>query len=381
MKKRLAYGMVGGDTGAFIGGVHRIAVAFGGDAVLTAGAFSRDAAKNRATGEELCLEDSRVYASYEEMAAVEGGRDDGIDFVCIVTPNNTHYDVAKRFLQAGIHVLCEKPLCFTAEQGAELQRLAGEKKLLFGVNYSYTGNVMVKVAKEMIREGKLGDILNVEAQYLQEWLIDELGGASDTAKLSSWRMEPAVAGASNCVGDIGTHIENTVAYITGLKIKRVCARLGRFGYPLDFCGHILLEYENGASGIYTCSQVSIGHQNDLALRIFGTKGMLEWHEEQPDDLIWCEKGGAPQKLTRSAGYLKGPAASWSRIPSGHPEGLYEAFANIYKAFTAAVAAVKAGEAPQGNALDFPTVDDGVDGLRFLEAVLASDAADADWVNL
>jgi predicted dehydrogenase len=238
---------------------------------------------------------------------------------------------------------------------------------------------MAKVARQMVQAGKVGDIINVHAQYLQEWLIDELGGESDTAKLSAWRMDPKYSGYSNCVGDIGTHIENMISYVTGLKIKRLCAKLDRFGFPLDFNGNIFLEFNNGSSGLYTCSQVCIGEQNGLAFRIYGTKGSLKWHEEHPDYLIYCEKGGAPQVLTRGAGYLKDyPAASLARIPAGHPEGLHEAFANSYKSFIDDIKAAKAGRRAE---TDYASLDDGIDGLRFVEAVLKSDANGSEWVEI
>ncbi|MBQ2546080.1 MAG: Gfo/Idh/MocA family oxidoreductase, partial [Clostridia bacterium] len=258
MKKTLRYGQVGGSLGAFIGGVHRIGIAFDGRAALTAGCFSRKEEANRETGEFYGLDPARVYGDFETMAKAEGAREDGIDFAVITTPNNAHYAAAKAFLENGIHVLCEKPLCFTVGEAEELCRLAEEKGLLFGVNYSYSGNVMVKEARAIIRRGDIGEIINVNAEYLQEYLVDDVGKSGDAMlKLSSWRKDPEVAGISNCVGDIGSHIEHTVAYMTGLKLKRVAAMLDRFGQPLDLNANILVEYENGAHGVYSCSQVCV----------------------------------------------------------------------------------------------------------------------------
>jgi predicted dehydrogenase len=366
------YGMVGGDLNAFIGGVHRTAIAFSNAAELASGCFSTNPEKNSITAREFGLDESRVYPSYEKMVENESKK---LDFVSIVTPNSTHFSIAKLCLQAGMNVFCEKPMCVTLEQALELKKLAEKNNALLAVNYSYTGFVMAKVARELVLSGKLGDIISIHGQYLQEWLIDELGEKSSTAKLSAWRMDPKLSGSANCVGDIGTHIENLVSYITGLKIKRLCARLDRFGHPLDFNGNILLEYNTGATGFYTCSQVAIGEQNGLAVRIYGTKGSLKWFEEHPDFLIFCEKGGAPQTWSRGAGYLKSfDAAKWARIPAGHPEGLHEAFANIYKAFIDDIKAGKSGG-------DYPTAAEGAAGVQFIEAVLESDGKSGAWIYL
>ena len=382
MKKTLLYGQVGGSLGAFIGGVHRIGIAFDGKADLTAGCFSRDPAANRETGEFYRLDPARVYGDYETMAKAEGAREDGIDFVVITTPNNAHFAAAKAFLENGIHVLCEKPLCFTVEEAEELCRLAEERGLLFGVNYSYSGNVMVKEARALIRKGVIGEIINVNAEYLQEYLVDDVGKSGDAMlKLSSWRKDPAVAGISNCVGDIGSHIEHTVAYMTGLKLKRVAAMLDRFGQPLDLNANILVEYENGAHGVYSCSQVCVGHMNGLVTRIYGTEGAIEWVQENPNILYVTKKGQPTEIHHRGMGYVSEEAAAFSRLPSGHPEGLFVAFANIYKAFTGAVLKKVNGEALTEEYLDFPTARDGLDGVRFVHACVESGARDAAWVEV
>lgn len=377
----IRYGMVGGDLQAFIGDVHRKAIAFDCLAELTSGCFSTNEVKNRETGEFYHLQDDRIYSSYQEMAEKESKREDKIHFVCITTPNTTHYDAAKVFLLNGIHVVCEKPLCFEIEQALELERLAKERNLLFGVAYAYSGNAMVKFAKELVEQGELGKIINISGQYLQEWLIDDLGEASSTSKMSIWRADPKSAGISNCVGDIASHIENTVQYITGLKIKRVAARLDYFDHALDLNANILVEYDNGAIGNYSASQVAIGHTNDLAVRIFGTEGAIEWREETPNDLIFTKKGQPPQIFSRGNGYMKGQAAAVSRIPAGHPEGYYESFANFYRTFITAVSKHIDHQPLDKNDLDFPSVIDGIDGVKFIHAVVDSSKKDAQWVSL
>lgn len=378
-KDHVRYGMVGGSEGAFIGAVHRVANRFDEKSRLVAGCFSRDEEKNRASGTAFGVQ--RLYTDFREMAEAERAREDGIDFVSIVTPNVSHYEVAKAFLTQGINVVCEKPLCFTVEQAEELAALSKEKDLLFGVTYTYMGYPMVKFARQLVREGKIGRIINVSAEYPQEWLIDLLGEESSTAKLSGWRFDPKVAGISNCVGDIGTHIENVVAYVTGLKIRRLAAAVDYFGQELDLNANILIEYENGARGSYWCSQVSMGHYNDLVFRIFGTEGSLEWHQEDPERLKVCLKGRPMQYYYRGTGDIYGPAQAAQRIPSGHVEGFHAAFANIYQAYSRAVLKKSRGEALTEADMDFPTVEDGLDGVKFVSAVVESGKKDAAWVTL
>lgn len=380
MAKLVRYGMVGGSLNAFIGEVHRKAINFDPRAELVAGCFSRKPEQNKETAEAYCIDSSRVYEDYKDMAAKEAGRDDGIDFVCICTPNATHYDVAKEFLTNGINVVCEKPLCFTVEQGEELVSLAKEKKLLFGVTYTYTGYTMTKVMKEMIAEGKIGKIASVNAEYVQDWLINELAptdGAQEN--LSVWRKDPSQSGISNCVGDIGSHIENYVHYVTGLNIKRLLATTNTYGHALDLNSNIIVEYENGVNGAYWCSQIAMGHLNGLVVRVFGDQGSLEWQQEHPDYLRYTPKGGAPQTLSRGDGYISEKAGAGSRIPVGHPEGLYVAFANIYKNFISAVIDRKNGK--DVSAADFPTVEEGLSGVRFIHAVVDSAKNNSAWVEL
>ena len=382
MKKTLSYGQVGGSLHAFIGDVHRVGIAYDGRAFLAAGCFSRDEALNRECGEFYGLSPERIYADYRSMAEAEGAREDGIDFVVVTTPNVSHYEISKAFLENGIHVLCEKPLCFTVEQAEDLKRIAAEKNLFFCVNYSYTGNVMVKEARELVKRGAIGEVVNVNAEYLQEYLVDDIG-AGDPAmlKLSSWRKDPAVAGSSNCVGDIGSHIENTVAYITGLKLKRVAALTDTFGQPLDLNANILVEFENGAHGVYSCSQVCVGHMNGLVVRIFGTEGAIEWIQENPNILYYTPKGEPTRIYNRGMGYIEKGARAFSRLPSGHPEGLYTAFANVYKAFISSVLKKANGEQPTEEDLDFPSVEEGLNGVKFIRACVESGKNDARWTEV
>lgn len=382
MAVQVRYGMVGGSMDAFIGEVHRKAIAFDPRVQLVAGCFSTDKEKNQFTGETYSLESERVYVSYEEMAKAESQRDDGIDFVSITTPNHTHYAVAKCFLEHGIHVVCEKPLCFTVQEADELVRLSKEKNLFFAVTYTYSGYTMVKVMREMIAEGKIGEIAAVNAEYVQEWLIDELGTPNEgTAKLSVWRTNPEFSGIANCVGDIGTHIENTVHYLTGLHLKRLAATVNRYGKPLDLNANMLVEYENGVNGAYWCSQIAAGKLNGLCVRIYGSEGALEWEQQFPDYVKYTPKGKPTQLLSRGTGYITEAAGAYSRIPSGHPEGLIIAFANIYKNVASAVIKQKSGAAVAPREFDFPTAEDGLNGIKFVHAVIESAAKDSAWVTL
>ena len=378
----LRYGMVGGDLNAFIGDVHRKACAMNENAVLVAGCFSRHEENNRAVGEHYGLAPERVYADFETMAAREAEREDGIDWVSICTPNDSHYRIAKAFLEKGIHVYCEKPLTFTVEEAEELKAIAEAKGLLFGINYSHSGNVMVHEARELVRSGAIGELVNVNCEYFQEYLVDDIGNTDkEMLQLSSWRKDPVVSGGSNCVGDIGSHIEHTVSFITGLELKKVCALLDTYGQPLDLNANILVEFDNGCHGVYASSQVCVGHMNGLVIRLFGTKGAIEWVQETPNTLKYTPKGQPTQILNRGMGYISPAAQAMERLPFGHPEGLYEAFANMYRAFTGAVLKKVNGEELTAEDLDFPNVDDGIRGVRFIAACLKSSREGAVWTEL
>jgi len=382
-KKTITYGMVGGSNQAFIGDVHRKAIALDGRAKLVAGCFSSNPDHNRETGETNHISPDRLYSDYQAMAKTESTRPDKIDFVSITTPNHTHYAIAKEFLLAGINVVCEKPLCFTVEQAEELKKISEEKGLIFAVTYAYTGYTMVKVAREMIADGKIGKIININAEYAQDWLLDEISEneKSSGKKFSFWRMDPEKSGISNCTGDIGTHMENMVHYLTGLKIKRLHATINRFGHALDLNANMIVEYENHINGGYWCSQLAAGHKNGFVVRVFGTEGGIEWMEEFPDYLKFTPRNSATQILSRSSGYITEKAASYGRLPAGHPEGYIIAFANTYKNIISTILKKNAGETPSEEDLDFQTVTDGLNGVKFVHAVIESADNDSKWVTL
>lgn len=379
MAEKIRYGMVGGSLKAFIGDVHRKAANFDPRVELVAGCFSTKESLNKETGEAYFLDSDRVYTNYEEMARAEAAREDGIDFVSIVSPNSTHYPAAKAFLEAGINVVCEKPLCFTIEQAEDLQRTAEEKGLLFAVTYTYTGYCMTRVMKEMIANGKIGRILSVNAEYGQQWQIDELTDNPDDMNANVWRTDPSRSGISNCTGDIGTHIENYVHFVTGLKIKRLLATTNTYGKALDMNANIIVEYENGINGAYWCSEVAIGHYNGLVVRIYGDQGSLEWVQENPDILRYTPKNCATQIIDRNTPPVTEKAGGYARIPQGHPEGFYVAFANIYKDFVSTLLAKRHGE--DYSEFAYPTVEHGVAGVKFVNAVIESASNNSKWVEL
>lgn len=370
--------MIGGGEGAFIGEVHRKAIELCETAELVAACFSRNFEKNTITAQKYKLQKERVYTDYKQMASVESGREDKIDFVSIVTPNADHFEIAKAFLDAGIHVVCEKPLCLTRKQTEELKEQAESKKLLFAVTYTYTGYVMVKFAKELIERGEIGEIVNINAEYLQEWLLDDLNQQTGSGgRLSVWRKDPRKAGISNCVGDIGTHIEATVAYMTGLHPQKVAAALDRYGSALDLNANILVEFEKGIHGVFSCSQVCAGHLNDLRIRIFGTDGAIEWIQEEPERLRVAKRDEPIKIYERGTSSVTGNAEKNSWLPSGHPEGITIAFSNIYRAF---FEAIYNKDMPKEQR-DFPDVEEGSYGVRFIEAVVKSNAEGGRWTEL
>lgn len=382
MERKVRYGMVGGSRSAFIGAVHRNALSLVENAQLVAGCFTQNPEANKECGEFYELEPERIYSDFKAMAQAESKREDKIDFVVIVTPNHLHYEVAREFILHGIHVMCEKPLCFELDQAKELQQLSQEYHVLFGVNYSYSGNNLLKYAKQLVKDGFLGEVINVNAEYLQEWLIDDIGAGDETTnKLSVWRKDPKLSGISNCVGDIGTHIEHTVSYITGLKVSKVAAVLDYYGQPLDLNANMLVEFDNGSHGSFSCSQVCVGHANGLVVRIFGTEGSLEWQQENSNYLYVTKKGQPTQIINRGMGYVTGRAASINSVPPGHPEGLVNAFANIYKSFTNAIVKHAAGEMLTEDDLDFPDIEAGIHGIEFIHAAVESTNSQSKWVAL
>lgn len=379
--RKLRMGMVGGGPGAFIGDVHRKAAQFDQNVELVAGAFSRDPAKSAAMAGALFLDPARCYASYEEMADKEKARPDGVDFVTIVTPNVSHFAIAKRFLEVGYHVVCDKPVTYTFEQALELREIVKKSGKIFAVTYGYTGYPMVKLARDMVRQGMLGEIVKVQAQYPQGWLLEaeEAGQQS----LNSWRIDPAVSGKAGAMGDIGTHAAHLAEYVTGLRMAAVCAQLGSLNpqRPLDDDGNCLLKFSNGACGMLWASQVSIGELNALAIKVFGRKGSLEWRQEYPTDLHHYTPDGVIHTYRRgtpAVAKISPAAAAATRLPFGHPEALYESFATIYKNVTGAIRAGLEGRQPTEIELDFPTIEDGLGGMAFIDAVVASKGAWRDF---
>jgi predicted dehydrogenase len=379
-------GMVGGGPGAFIGDVHRKASRMDGQIELVAGAFDIDPAKSKAMGKELYLDPKRVYGTYEEMIQSESAlpADERIDFAAVTTPNNWHFPIAKAFLQAGFHVMCEKPMTLTSKEAKELQKLVHKKGLVFGLMHNYTGYPMVKLAKDMVKKKDLGPIRKVVVQYPQGWLATALEKTGQMQ--ASWRTDPKQSGAGGCVGDIGTHAANLAEYITGLKITHLCAELTTFvkGRPLDDDCNCLIMLDNGAKGVLHASQVSIEEENNLAIWVHGEKASVEWHQEHPN-YLYVRRMGKPEEVWKRgndyvAAYSKAAGRS-TRLPPGHPEAFFEAFANNYANFTETVKAVIDGKKPSELALDFPDVDDGVRGMLFIETVVASSQSKTKWTAM
>jgi predicted dehydrogenase len=373
--------MIGGGRGAFIGGVHRIAAAMDGQAELVAGAFSSDAARSMASGEDLFLDPSRVYGSYLAMAKAEAAMPPTrrLDFVVIVTPNHQHFEPARLFMESGFNVVCDKPVTFDLSQARKLRTVVRRTGKVFVLTHNYTGNPMVKQARAMVRDGTVGTIRKVVVEYPQGWLADAIERSGQ--KQASWRTDPKRSGAAGCMGDIGTHAENLARYITGLEIDQLCADLSTFvkGRRLDDDGNVLVRYKGGAKGVLHASQICVGDENDLNIRVYGTKASLDWRQEHPNELVVKFSDKPRQTWRRGNGYDGEEAKRFTRIPAGHPEGYLEAFGNIYReAFRAIEAEVEGRTVPRN--LDFPTIDDGVEGMAFIEAVVRSSRLGARWVR-
>jgi len=379
--QRIRLGMVGGGEGAFIGAVHRIAARLDDHYELVAGALSADAKKAQRSGEALGLDEDRIYTDFHEMARAESQRDDGIEAVSIVTPNHMHAPVAEAFLKAGIHVICDKPVTTTSKDARKLGKLAAKHQRIFAVTHNYTGYPMVRHARQMVREGQLGEIRVVQVEYPQDWLTERLEASGQ--KQADWRTDPQRSGAGGAIGDIGTHAHNLAAYITGLELTELCAELSRFvkGRRLDDDAQVMLRYANGAHGALWASQVAPGNENNLRIRVYGSKGGLEWRQEHPNQLHWSPFGQPTQTLARGTGAANAAAARVSRIPSGHPEGYLEAFATLYAEIAQAIRAARKGGPKADKAAHFPTLDDGLKGVEFIEAVVASSGRGGRWVKL
>jgi predicted dehydrogenase len=382
MNRKLRMGMIGGGRGAFIGKVHRMAAALDGRIELVAGCFSADPEKSRQSGEDLFLDPERIYGTYGEMIAKEAALpvDKRVDFVSIVTRNNTHVEIASALLEAGFHVICDKPAAFSVEQALELREKVRASGKVFALTHNYTGYPMVKEAREWVRAGKLGDIMKVVVEYPQGYAITALYNQADGA-ISNWRMDPNVAGLSNCMADIGTHAENLVRYITGLKIEAICADLHTYipGRPLDDDGMCLIRYRGGARGLLYASQVSNGDENNLNIRVYGTQCSLEWHQEDPTKLIIKQVDQPVRTLRRGNVYLHETTQKYCRTPFAHPEGFIEAFANVYLAAADAIADAVDGKPPRDD-YGFPTIDDGVIGMAFIETCVKSSKSEDKWTE-
>lgn len=376
MARPLRAGIVGGGQGAFIGAVHRIAAELDGEARVVAGAMSSDPERAQASAAAWHLD--RSYASFATMASEEARQDDGIDFVIIATPNNLHLPVARAFLEAGIHVVCDKPLAASLDEARELGDLVEKSGRLFALTQTYTGYPMVREAREFVASGKLGELRKVQVEYNQDWLKDPI--ETEGQKQAAWRTDPERAGISCCVGDIGTHAHNLVEYVAGQNVASICAELTSFvaGRRLDDDASMLLRLASGARGTLVCSQIACGEENALTIRLYGDKAGLEWHQQEPNTLK-VKPAGKPWQIYRTGGgYLGESAAQATRTPAGHPEGYLEAFANIYRDFMGDVRRVAVGETALGN---YPGIEEGLRGMRFVQAAVDSSVNGSAWTDI
>jgi predicted dehydrogenase len=383
-------GMVGGGQGAFIGGVHRIAARMDGHYELVAGALSANPEKAMASAAELGLDSERSYGSFEEMAKAEAKRPDGIEAVSIVTPNHMHFPVAKAFLSAGIHVICDKPLTSTLGDAKKLEALVAKSGKLFILTHNYTGYPMIRHARDMVAKGELGRIQLVQSEYAQDWLTTALEKTGQ--KQADWRTDPERSGAGGAIGDIGTHAFNLACFVSGLEAESVSADLDSFvdGRRLDDNVHVMLRFkpivrgnrvEHAAKGLLWASQVAPGNENALKLRVYGTKGGIEWSQEDPN-YLWYTPYGEPKRLiTRGGAGANAAAARMSRVPPGHPEGYLEGFANIYTEAAAAIRGLRGKKGKVPKEVVFPSVQDGVSGMKFIDACIRSSKKNSAWVKL
>jgi predicted dehydrogenase len=372
----LRAGIVGGGRGSFIGAIHRIAAEMDGRSRVVAGAMSSNPAVARSSADAWFLE--RSYPSFEEMARTEGELADGIDFVILAAPNNLHYPAAKAFLASGIHVVCDKPLAVTLAEAEDLNRIVAASSLLFAVTYAYTGYPAVREARALVHAGKLGELRRVNVEYFQDWLMEPVERTGN--KQAAWRTDPKQAGPSCCVGDIGTHAENLLAFVSGQSIRSLCADISSFvdGRVLDDDANVLVRLSGGAKGALMCSQIACGEANRLSIRLYGSAAGLEWHQEEPNTLIFKPADEPWQYLRAGRRYMGEAATAMTRTPAGHPEGYLEAFANIYRGFTEDVGRLERGQSPLRG---YPGVQDGLRGMKFVECVLASSRAGGTWINL
>ena len=381
--RKLRMGMVGGGQGAFIGGVHRMVAALDQQIELVAGCFSQDPENTRTTGEQLYLNPGRCYDSFVEMATAEAAlpADERIDFVSIVTPNVSHFPIAKAFLDAGIHVVCDKPVTYTLEEAEKLAQLVEETGLVFGLTHNYTGHPMIRHARELFRSGKMGTVRKVIVEYLQDFLMvphEKLG-----MKQAQWRVDPAQSGIAGTMGDLGTHCFNLVEYVTGDPVTSLCADKSTYlpDRTLDEDVNALLRFKGGGKGVLSISQISTGEENGLTLRVYASEGAIKWSQENPNYLELYRYGEPRQTLSRGQGYLSAAAGDATRIPTGHPEGYLEAFATIYDGVVLAVRAHIDGSPMPMESYGFPTVRDGVRGMQFIYKTVESCNNGSAWVDV
>jgi predicted dehydrogenase len=381
MKRRLRLGMVGGGRGAFIGAVHRMAARLDDRYEFVAGVLSSDPQRSRDSGADLLLEADRCYATIDDMVRAESTRPDRIDVVAIVTPNHLHYEPARKFLEAGFHVICDKPLTTTIVDAESLAATAERARRILAVTYNYSGYPLVRHAQQMIASGELGALRVVQVEYAQDWLTNLLEAQDN--KQAAWRGDPQKSGIAGAVADIGTHAFHLMEFITGLRVTQIAAELSIHvtGRKLDDNAQMMLRFANGARGALWASQVAPGNENGLRLRIYGDKGGIEWSQESPNHLRFAPAGEAPRMIARGGAGAGPAAASATRIPSGHPEGYIEAFAQVYRDIAELIAATDAQIAPSANALLVPTVKDGVRGVQFIHAAVESSRRDAAWTAL
>ena len=372
--------MVGGGKDAFIGGVHRIALRLDGYYELVAGSFSSNFDNSKETGKDLGLAEDRIYKTYQEMAEKESARSDGIDVVAIVTPNHLHIPIAKIFAEKGIHIICDKPLALSSEEAINLKNIVESKKLIFALTHNYTGYPMVRHARSLIKKGDLGSIRVIQAEYPQDWLTTK---AEDSGlKQAEWRTDPKRSGGGGCIGDIGTHAFNLIRFITGLEVDELSADIHTFvkGRLLDDNAQIMLRFKGGAKGAIWSSQVAVGNENNLKIRVFGENGGLEWRQEDPNYLYYTKFGHPTQRVTRGSASASEEANNVTRVPPGHPEGYLEGFANIYSDVCKSLfAQINNQNYDQSNDC-YPTIYDGVEGMRFIETVLESSKNNSKWVR-
>jgi predicted dehydrogenase len=382
-KRKLRMGMVGGGQGAFIGGVHRMAAALDGQIELVAGCFSRDFENSKATGRQLYLDAERCYRSYEEMAEMEARLSDDrrIDFVSIVTPNRSHFPIAKTFLEAGIHVVCDKPMTYTLDEARELVKLVEDTGRVFVLTHNYTGHPLVRHARELFRSGEMGTLRKVVVEYLQDFLM--YPHEKEGMKQAVWRTDPAQAGVGGTLGDVGSHCINLLEYVTQDPVKSLCADKSTFlpERKLDEDANILLRLKGGGKGIMTISQIATGEENALRLRCYASQGGIRWEQENPNYLEVFRYGMQRQTLTRASGYLSEPASSATRIPVGHPEGFLEAFASIYTGVVDVVRRHAEGKPMKIDEYPVPTVYDGLRGMAFIYAAVESCERGSVWIDL